>query len=612
MSKSPVKKSNVYLKIKRFKEFFERVKLRPIHLLIPTVLAFVASVFEGISIGLLIPTIKGILDGDFSFVGTKPILGKILHTFPYLFEGRNSAVFILLVAMIFLAATAKNIFKYLSSLATLFQVRRLTNHLRALIYERYLSFGKLFFDHHSLGHLHQILMGYSAQIGIQLGQVHSGLNNFFLLITYLCIMVLISWKLTCLILIAFPVLYYSFRSLMKRISETSNAYAESYSELGKKIYNALTCIPLVKAYTHEDEEQKWFRRASDSVERFEFSMDQKRTLVNPLQEILLLCVVLVLVSATAFLLFRERAGEISGYMVFFLVLNRSITSFGFFNSFAAHMNAVMGPISEILTIFDDKDKFFIPDGTLRFTGLKAKIEFCDLDFSYSRGTRVLKGVTLSIEKGKMTAIVGPSGSGKTTLIHLLLRFYDSPPGAIRIDNVDIREFTLESLRAKMAFVGQETLLFNASIRSNLAYGLDGAVTDEDIEGAVREARLHDFIARLPEGLETEIGDRGVKLSGGERQRVAVARAILKKADILLLDEATSALDSRTENLVQESLSNLTRDKTTIVIAHRLSTIRNAHGIVVLEDGRIAEQGSLGALLNQKGKFYQYWQEQKFY
>ena len=568
--------------------------------------------FEGISIGLLIPAIKGILGGDFSFVGTKRILGSILHTFPQIFEGRNSNVFTLLVGLIFLAATAKNIFKYLSSVTTLFQVRRLTKHLRSLIYERYLSFGKLFFDRNSLGHLHQILISYSVQIGAELGQIHSALNNFFMLVVYLVIMFVISWKLTCLILISFPILYHSLQWLMRRISETSKAYAASYSEFGKKIYNALSCIPLVKAYTNEEKEQKWFLKANDSVERFECSMDKKRLLVNPFQEIILLCVVLLLVSAMAFLLFRERAGEISGYMVFFLVLKRSITSFGFFNDFIAHISAVMGPISEVLTIFDDKDKFFIPNGRVNFTGLRENIELCDLNFSYSEGRQVLRGVTLSIEKGKMTAIVGPSGSGKTTLTHLLLRFYDSSPGAIKIDDADIRDFTLESLRSKMAFVSQETFLFNASLRLNLAYGLDGTVTQEEIVEAVKKARLYDFIARLPEGFETEIGDRGVQLSGGEKQRVAIARALLKKADILLLDEATSALDSRTEKMVQESLDELTRDKTTIVVAHRLSTIRHAHNIVVLEDGRVVEQGSLTALLGQKGKFYQYWQEQKFY
>jgi ABC-type multidrug transport system fused ATPase/permease subunit len=210
----------------------------------------------------------------------------------------------------------------------------------------------------------------------------------------------------------------------------------------------------------------------------------------------------------------------------------------------------------------------------------------------------------------MTAVVGPTGSGKSTLIHLLMRFYDCPEGTIFIDGKDIREFSLDSLLRHMALVSQETLLLHDSLRNNIAYGLKD-VPDGAVEKAVEQARLSGLIDKLPEGLDTLIGDRGMKLSGGEKQRVSIARALLKGSEILILDEATSSLDSQTEQLIQEAIDEAIHGRTAIVIAHRLSTIKNADNIVVLNDGIIKEQGSLEDLLKQEGLFKQLWDQQKF-
>jgi len=195
---------------------------------------------------------------------------------------------------------------------------------------------------------------------------------------------------------------------------------------------------------------------------------------------------------------------------------------------------------------------------------------------------------------------------------MIVRFFDASSGCIMIDGIDLRDFTLSSLRSKIALVSQEVLLFNAPLRFNIGFGLKDWVSDAKILKAAEKARLYDFITNLPEGLDTEVGDRGVKLSGGEKQRVSIARAILKKSDIIILDEATSSLDSITERSIQKALEELIKGKTTIVITHRFSTIKNADKIIVIENGRVLEQGSLKQLLGQKGKFYQYWQEQMFY
>jgi subfamily B ATP-binding cassette protein MsbA len=234
------------------------------------------------------------------------------------------------------------------------------------------------------------------------------------------------------------------------------------------------------------------------------------------------------------------------------------------------------------------------------------IEFADVSFGYEDGHEdILRGVSFRVEAGQMIAVVGRSGAGKTTLVNMLPRFYDVTSGAILIDGVDIRHVTLASLRAQIGIVTQETVLFDDTIASNIAYGANGSAraSREAIEAAARAANAHDFVAALPDGYDTTIGERGQRLSGGQRQRLAIARALLKNAPILVLDEATSALDSESELLVQEALANLMMNRTSFVIAHRLSTIRRADAIIVLEQGRIAEIGRHDELLTRPDGAY---------
>lgn len=613
MFKSSIKRSKVYSNFMRLREFLKRMKIRPIHLIIPSVLALGATLFEGISVGLLIPTVKGIIERDFDFVRHLPVLGNGLDAFPHMLTRGNSAVFMFLVGFIFVSALAKNVLQYLSYLSVAFQVRRFTHDLRKLVYERYLSFGKLFFDCNNEGYLHQVLVGYTQQIAQQVLVLNTALYQFFTLFAYFFIMFNVSWELTIFITVIFPISHFSFKRLIRKIRRTSESYAESYSQLGKKISNALTCIPLVKAYTNEEKEKQWFAQTNDLVQKLEFSVDKKWLLLTPLHEIIMLFVFLALVGTMTFLLIGRGSGDIAGFTVFLVALKKSMYAFGFFSQAQASLASVRGPILEVMDVLNDRGKYFIPDGKRNFKGLSEVIEFKDLNFSYPRGVQALKGVTFLIEKRKMTAIVGSSGSGKTTLINLIMRFYDCPPGTLKMDGVDIKDFSLASLRRKMALVSQDPLLVNAPLRFNLTYGLNGkVVSDLELVEAVKRAKLYDFIMELPERFETEIGDRGVKLAGGEKQRVAIARAILKNPEILLLDEATSSLDSQTERLIQEALNELVRDKTTVVVAHRLSTIKHADKIIVMENGRLVEQGALGELLSRKSRFYEYWEAQKFY
>ena len=426
-------------------------------------------------------------------------------------------------------------------------------------------------------------------------------------------MIIISWQLTLFVSVLIPILYFSLKWIVEKMKRSSESYADFYSELGNRIANALTCIPLAKSYTNEKQEKQWFDQINDQVERLEFSISKKELFVAPMQEVITLFSFLGLIGIMAFLLIKCKVGNIAGFLVFLFVLKRCMWAFGFLNYIHISMAAARGPIREIMKVLDDKEKHFIPEGDQEFEGLKKSIEFQRFNFSYSKGTEALKNLNFSIEKGKMTAIVGSSGSGKSTIVHLLMRFYDSEPGSIQMDGVDIRNFSLASLHSKIALVSQDALLENASLRFNLTYGMNGrVVTEEEMKDILERARLLDFIESLPLKLETEIGDRGIQLSGGERQRVVIARAMLHNPEILLLDEATSALDTRTERLIQGAIDELIKDKTGIVVAHRLSTIQHADKIVVIEKGCVAEEGTLEHLLSLKGKFYEYWEAQKFY
>ena len=247
--------------------------------------------------------------------------------------------------------------------------------------------------------------------------------------------------------------------------------------------------------------------------------------------------------------------------------------------------------------------------SLTLPDFKSSVVFENVTFSYEKH-QILRDIQVQVVKGEILAIVGPSGAGKTTFVDLITRFYDPKKGRVLIDGIDIREVSFASLRRQIGIVTQETILFNDTIGANIRYGSSLACSNEDLERAATQAHAHEFITHLPLGYETVIGDRGAKLSGGERQRIAIARALLKNPPILILDEATSQLDSESERLVQEALNKLMLGRTVFVIAHRLSTIRHAHRIIVLDGGRIVEEGSHETLLQKEGLYKRLFQNQQ--
>lgn len=588
---------------------FKKLDIKLRWLVAPCFAAFLASIFDGVSFALLIPAIRGILSRDFGFIKDEPALRPLLDPALSAFGYGNTAALAIIIGLIFVFALLKHIFLYGASLGFFYTLRRFSDNLRRRIYERYLSFGKLFFDKNNSGVLYQVIVDFVGQISHELEVMETSLFSLFTISVYYVIMLFISWKLTLFVSVVLPVLYFSLRWLIKMIERSSDSLVGRYATLTKSILNALSSIPLVKAYRNEEKELSRFYEASNNVRRIQFSIDKKRALISPFQEIILLCMILLTVAAAAALMIREESGDVAGYLVFFLLLRRSTLGFGFVNRMQGAAAALKGPVGRIREVFADEDKYFIADGRKEFAGLESSVEFDGLSFSYPGRECALKDVSFRVNKGQAAAIVGATGGGKTTIINLLMRFYDPSSGSVRIDGVDIREYTLKSLRSKMAMVSQEAFIFDASVRFNIVYGMEGRISGRDIEEAIKKAELGEMLDKLPEGLDTKVGEKGVKLSGGEKQRIAIARAFLKKADILLLDEATSSLDSVTESLIQKALGDLMRGRTAVVVAHRLSTIRNADLIVVVEEGRVVETGTPEELAAGKGRFSAYMEKQ---
>jgi len=604
-----------YENLKRARAFFHKTGLRAAHFFPPVFLALIAALFEGVGLALLVPVTQGVITGNFDFLQKYSFLKEALlsiqdHQGPW---GVPAHVVILIV-MIFLAMLAKNVFNYWSTLAAASRMVRFSNDLRKVIFGRLLGFGVGYFHKKSQGHLHQVLVTFVQMLAREFSEIQQCVYLGSTLLIYLAIMTWISRSMTLFTIIAFPLLYLALYSLIQKLKKSSSSYSKQFMELSKKIANSLSCIPLVKACSFEPEELKWFCFASDRVADCEFRMEKKRQLVQPLQEVILLVVILVLISGMAFVSAVSPAeGRVAGFLVFFVVLRRAAYSFGVFNRIQAALAVMKGPLSEIEEVLNDDEKYYVVDGRKKLVAFGEGIEVRGLSFSFVEGSReILDDVCLTIPKGKSVALVGPSGGGKTTLAHVLMRLYEAPPGTVYLDGTDIREYETASLHEKMALISQEVYLFNASLRINLTYGLRHEASDGEIEAALEQAHLKELILHQAAGLDAEIGERGIKLSGGEKQRLSIARAILRRPEILILDEATSSLDTVTERQIQEALDSVIRGRTAIIIAHRLSTVKSADKIVVIDSGRITEEGTLDELLAGKGKFQQLWEAQKFF
>ncbi len=422
------------------------------------------------------------------------------------------------------------------------------------------------------------------------------------IVALLVVMFLREWVLTLIAVAVFPAVAVTIRALGRKLYRINKRSQEKMAELNVVLQESFTGTKIVKAFGRERLEQQRFDSVNDHLLRLALKDHRTDQLSEPLMEVL---GALGIMGALWYGGYRVIAGGLTPGE-FFSFTAAVILLYGPVRQLSRMANTVQQSLSSVERVFEILDtEHAIADaaGAHTLPGFRDRIVFEDVSFRYPDAeTDALIDISLAVQKGEMVAFVGMSGAGKTTLMDLLPRFHDVSTGRITIDGHDLRQVTVTSLRALMGIVTQETFLFHDSLEYNIAYGKPGA-TREEVERAARLAQAHDFIATLPQGYATRVGERGVKLSGGQRQRIAIARAFLKDPPILLLDEATSDLDSESEFLVQEALAELTKGRTVLVIAHRLATVRNADRVVVVHGGRIAEMGRHDELMVRENGIY---------
>ena len=420
----------------------------------------------------------------------------------------------------------------------------------------------------------------------------------FLIIGFLVLMISISWQLSLFAVVFLPIVGLVIGRVVKRLRHPAMRSQERMGELVSVLDESLSGIKIIKGYNASGFLVEKFKFINTQLSNLLISMARRQQLASPMSEFMGITAVAVILVFGGILVGNGLIGG-AGFIAFIAAFSQITRPLRSFIDQFANINQGVAAGERIFTIIDAESEVQDREDAEEFEGLKESIELRNVHFSYDGEREVINNVNIKIKRGQTIALVGPSGGGKSTLSELIPRFYDVKSGDILFDGKSIKSYKQESLRKKMSIVSQETVLFNDSIEGNILMGRPTATHDEVVE-ACKVANAHGFIMDAAEGYDTNIGDRGTKLSGGQRQRLSIARAVLKNPEILILDEATSALDTESEKLVQDALTNLLKGRTSIVIAHRLSTIYNADRIYVIDQGRVAEEGTHQELLDKGG------------
>lgn len=505
--------------------------------------------------------------------------------------------------LILIGVMAKNFFLYLQGYNMAFVQQSVMKDFRDRLFIKYQKLSLSYYHANQTG---KIMSRVSNDVVVLNEAIDIGFNRLVtdsllagLLFSFL---IILSWKLTIVIMIIMPVVFGFIWFIGRKLRKYSTRSQERMADVNSVLEESINNVRIVKAFSMESFEIGRFMHATGEYFKALLRMTRIRHLASPIND------TLATIAGTVILFYagsRIMAGtgefDVGDFMTYLLAMFALIKPGKSLSQIHIRVQEGMAAATRVFEVLDTVEDITDPSSPLTIKRFEHSLQYEHISFSYRSDEPVLRDISFEVKPGEVVAIVGPSGAGKSTLLDLLPRFYDPKQGSIRIDGHDVREYSLASLRSLMGIVTQETFLFNDTIRSNIAYGLNG-IGDDAIVQVARMANADKFIREFTDGYNTVVGNRGVKLSGGQRQRLAIARALLKNPQILIFDEATSSLDTESEMLVQEAIDRLMEGRTALVIAHRLSTIKNADRILVLDNGRIVECGPHDEL-NRKGGLY---------
>jgi subfamily B ATP-binding cassette protein MsbA len=477
--------------------------------------------------------------------------------------------------------------------------------LRNDLYNSVLRRSAAFFTEHTTGTLISTIINDIERVQFAMSNILAEfLQQIFTFIFIAIAVVIVGRQLAWVLLLFVPFIIYSAVRIGRRVRSTTRRGQDQLADVQNILHETITGNRIVKAFGMESWEVARFRRAAQRLFHANLRSVAAAAISSPLMDIFgaIAIAVLLFLGQDRIVHHDLTPSDFVTFVGLVLSMYNPARKFAMFNN---SFQQALGASSQLFTFMDTEDVIREKAGAKLLPPFSGSIKLERVSFAYERngedGREILRAIDLEVKRGEILAVVGSSGAGKSTLVHLIPRFFDVTGGRILIDGHDVRDVTLSSLRAQIGIVTQETVLFNDTVRNNIAYG-QPQVPQKEVEAAARAALAHDFIVALPAGYDTVIGERGVRLSGGERQRLAIARALLKNAPVLILDEATSALDSESEALVQSALHNLMSGRTVFVIAHRLSTVRRADRIVVIESGTIADIGCHEELMTRLGTY----------
>ncbi|NJM70773.1 MAG: ABC transporter ATP-binding protein [Scytonema sp. RU_4_4] len=560
-------------------------------------LGVLSSFFEGFGIILFIPLLQSFVQNNSQTTSNSAfvdVLNKIFVNFST--NDRLAIIALCILGSIVL----KNCLFYSNTVLFAWLNSRIGHRLRSGIFNQLLSVSYSFLEGNDSGKLINTLSRETWQTSIALSTLVTLTITICTVSVYVILLLLISWQLTLIVSVLMVLISLFIQFVTRQVKILGEQAVKANSDLATRMWEGLAGMKVIRAFGRESYEQQRFDLASKKVVNTFLKLDIFSGSVQPISEvlssILLLCILV--------LALLQDPSSLPTLLTFIFLLYRLQPQVKQLESTRVGLIGLTSSVQDVMHFLDRSDKPYIHSGHIPLKNLEQGIYFESVNFRYNPQEELaLQDVSICFPKGKTTAIVGPSGAGKSTLISLICRFSDITSGEIYVDKYPLRELNITDWRHQIAIVSQDVYMFSTSVMENIAYGRLDATEKEIIEAATL-ANAHEFIMQLPEGYSTKVGDRGVRLSGGQRQRIALARAIVRNPQILILDEATNALDTISEHLIQEALNTLSQSRTVIVIAHRLSTIEQADQIIVLDKGRVIEQGNLQQLLEQDGLFAQ--------